>query len=322
MNNKLPRVGMRNIKTALAVTITILLSRLFKMEYPFYAAIAVVITMQASVTASYKVGKERMLGTAVGALVGLICALISPGTALLCGFGIIIIIYTCNYFKWNKSISIAGIVFLAIMVNLGDRNPLSYSINRLLDTFLGIIIALLVNYFICPPNHKDKMYRNYNTLFDNMFSITKDKFCNNQNIDLSVFYLNIKNFDESINTYISESKIKHKENIEIDKLNNTLEISKDISIHFKILQCIEGPYKLTEDNISFLNKLFNINLEASSFSEASSLSAEISDGCTEANSLNKENNNLMSNCNNNDNLSIIYNYHVNEILKKLMLLKK
>ncbi len=39
-------IGMRNIKTALAVTLSILISEFFKLDSPFYAAIAAVISMQ------------------------------------------------------------------------------------------------------------------------------------------------------------------------------------------------------------------------------------------------------------------------------------
>ncbi len=52
-------IGMRNIKTALAVTLSILISEFFKLDSPFYAAIAAVISMQNSVTGSYRVGKTE-----------------------------------------------------------------------------------------------------------------------------------------------------------------------------------------------------------------------------------------------------------------------
>ncbi len=121
---------MRNIKTALAVTISILISEFFKLDSPFYAAIAAVISMQNSVTGSYKAGKNRMLGTITGALIGLTFSSISPNNPFLCGLGIIIIIYICNLLKWDKSISIACIVFTGIMINLTNKTPLYYSIHR------------------------------------------------------------------------------------------------------------------------------------------------------------------------------------------------
>ena len=41
----------------------------------------------------------------------------------------------------------------AIMLNLNGDNPYIYAFYRTLDTFIGIVIASLVNYFICPPKY-------------------------------------------------------------------------------------------------------------------------------------------------------------------------
>jgi len=72
----MPKIGMRNVKTAIAVFLCVFISRFFKMEYPFYSGIATVIAMQSSVVESFTAGKIRMFGTLVGALIGLIFSLI------------------------------------------------------------------------------------------------------------------------------------------------------------------------------------------------------------------------------------------------------
>jgi uncharacterized membrane protein YgaE (UPF0421/DUF939 family) len=151
MNLELKRPGMRNIKTAIAVVISILISRMLRMEYPFYVAIASVICMQSSIENSINMGKNRMLGTIVGALLGFICAAIAPGNIFLIGLGIVGVIYICNIFNWNNSASIGCVVFCAIMLNLKEGNPFLYSVNRIIDTFVGIAVAVAVNNFIAPP---------------------------------------------------------------------------------------------------------------------------------------------------------------------------
>ncbi|HCW03592.1 MAG TPA: hypothetical protein DGK91_03030 [Clostridium sp.] len=144
-------IGMRNIKTGLAVLICVLISRLLKLEYPFYSAIAAVIAMQTSVEASFKAGKNRMLGTFVGAVIGYVFALIYPGNIILITLGVMAIIHICNLLNWKSAVSIACVVFLSIMLNDSGRDHLYYSVNRLLDTLVGIIVALIINRFIAPP---------------------------------------------------------------------------------------------------------------------------------------------------------------------------
>jgi len=149
-------IGMRNIKTGLAVFVCVIISRLLKLEYPFYSAVAAVIAMQSSVEASFKAGKNRMLGTFLGAVIGYVFALIYHGNIILLTLGVMAIIHICNLLKWKNAISIACVVFISIMLNDGHRDPLYYSINRLIDTFIGIIVALIINRFIVPPKPNEE----------------------------------------------------------------------------------------------------------------------------------------------------------------------
>lgn len=156
MNIEFKKIGMRNVKTAISVVLSILISNLLKMEYPFYVVIASIISMQSSVEASFKVGRNRILGTLVGAAIGFVCALIKPGDAIISGLGIIAVIYICNMLDWKESASIAGVVFCAIMLNLKGGSALFYSLNRILDTFVGIAVAVVVNRFLFPPKKEEK----------------------------------------------------------------------------------------------------------------------------------------------------------------------
>lgn len=97
---------------------------IIKSGISFYASIASVISMQGTLERSLKAGKNRMLGTFLGVLVGFICLSIMPGNIFLIGIGIITVIYLCNLFNWGQSSSISCIVFCVIMINLKGNNPL------------------------------------------------------------------------------------------------------------------------------------------------------------------------------------------------------
>ncbi|MDU4698814.1 MAG: aromatic acid exporter family protein [Paenibacillus sp.] len=148
-------IGLRNLKTGLAICLCVIVAALMRLEYPFYAAIATIISMENSVTNSFTAGKHRTMGTFVGAIVGAGFAMIEPGNAVYCALGVIVVIYVCNLLKWNKSISIGCIVFLAIMLNLQPgESPIFYGINRITDTLIGIAVAVIVNLVVFPPKHE------------------------------------------------------------------------------------------------------------------------------------------------------------------------
>lgn len=250
-------IGMRNIKTALSVFLCVLVSRLLKMEYPFYAAIAAVISMSSSVTDSYIAGRNRMFGTFVGAMIGLLFSLVLPGNILLCGVGIIIIIYICNILNWNKSISIACIVFTAIMTNLNGRNPFSYSFNRLLDTLLGITIALAVNYIFIPPKYVDKIIHQCNTVIDHLFIIFGKNTIYNEEINLKEYSDKLNKLENYITTYSKEIRFSKETAIKIDNIKSMITQFNKAYYSLNILNSLKHSKNLNKDNAAKIEAIFN-----------------------------------------------------------------
>lgn len=148
------KIGSRNIKTAISVFICISIFQLLNRPYPFYACIAAVICMKNNFQNSFVIGKNRMIGTTIGGAIGLALTLIFGTHSIVVGFGIVLVIYLCNLCKQSDSIVIACIVFIAIMTNLKGTPSYIYATNRVIDTFIGINVSILVNVF---PRIKDKI---------------------------------------------------------------------------------------------------------------------------------------------------------------------
>lgn len=285
---KLKKVGMRNLKTALSVTICVALSQFFNRQYIFYAAVAAVISMQSSVADSFKAGKNRMLGTIVGAIIGLVCALISPGNVVLCGLGTVIIIYVCDLLGWRKSVTISCTVFLLIMLSLNGRPPVQYSINRTLDTFLGIAVAVLVNYFISPPNFIGKVNEECNLIIQKVFNVVENKLYCNKDVDLKSLDTEISKLEKVLNICLTELRTKKQKALGIDKIKEILYVCKDIYMHLRIIQSLEGECGLDQVNYGKIRELFGNKL-----------------------AIDKEN----------DDMNIVFNYHVSKVIEGLKMLK-
>jgi uncharacterized membrane protein YgaE (UPF0421/DUF939 family) len=257
------KIGMRNIKTALSVFLCVVIFQMFNMGSPFYAAIAAIISMQSSVVDSFKTGKNRMLGTFLGALIGLIFALIGPSNPLLIGLGIMIIISISNWLGWNKSISIAGVVFIAIMVNLNGKSPWTYSLYRIVDTLVGISIAVMINYFISPPINIDKISEHCQMLISMFLEKLKTKLCLGEEINIEELNKKIISLEKEFNNYRSEFKGKKSNSFENCNVRNVIEQLNNILDHLKIIDKIENNPPLTKENSERASKLLNCNIESS-----------------------------------------------------------
>jgi uncharacterized membrane protein YgaE (UPF0421/DUF939 family) len=148
----IPNVGYRNIKTSLAVLICLLL-----MPKSLNAAIAAIICMQSTVEDSVKTGLNRLIGTFLGGLLGVIILPLiiklnlHSFSIIIASLGVSLIIYICNLIKKPAACVIAAIIVLIILIDPNVTNPIMYALKRTFETVAGVIIAIIINRFVNPP---------------------------------------------------------------------------------------------------------------------------------------------------------------------------
>ena len=161
---KLPKIGLRTIKSGIAVFLCLLLLP----NEPFFACLTAVICLQDTVYNSINMGINRGAGTIIGATFGLLFLFLFRSLELhipnhylskliiylIIASGIILMIYICVFIKRPGAINITCIAFLGVTTAHAYIDPLYYATNRIIETLLGIIISILVNKLITPPPHK------------------------------------------------------------------------------------------------------------------------------------------------------------------------
>ncbi len=77
---------------------------------------------------------------------------------LVSSLSVIAVIWFCNVIKRPQCSFIAVLTLTAVMTSLGT-NPIIYGPNRILSTVIGILVALMVNFFHLPRHkNKDSLY--------------------------------------------------------------------------------------------------------------------------------------------------------------------
>ena len=162
------KLGLRAIKTTIAVAFCIILAIIFKREDKFYASIAAIICMCKTNSETLAAGLRRIVGTVIGGAVGLAVLLVtrlSPNEEMinlfLCPFCVVLIIYICNVAGRKSSVEIGTIVALGLLMSRPEpySNTFMYVANRVLDTSMGILVAMFVNKFLFKARTlKDRRY--------------------------------------------------------------------------------------------------------------------------------------------------------------------
>ncbi|MGL5615066.1 MAG: FUSC family protein [Sarcina sp.] len=119
---KLPKIGARNLKSALAVVISMIIAELFGFNTAFYAVITAVVYMQDSSENSIHMAKNRFVGTVIGAILGSIGTLVlSINETLIVKIILVFVlssltIYLCTIVKLPGAVTIACIVLLGTLL--------------------------------------------------------------------------------------------------------------------------------------------------------------------------------------------------------------
>lgn len=152
-------VGMRNIKTAFAATLCAAIYFLLDRN-PAFACIGAVFGMGGNMSESRLNGGNRLFGTIIGGVLGIILfriyIIFYPDGAfhglmlVLLFFGIVLMILCSQFVQWPGAIQPGGVMLCIILFRTPVETYLSYSIDRIVDTAIGVIIALIVN-AILPP---------------------------------------------------------------------------------------------------------------------------------------------------------------------------
>ncbi len=159
------RFGMRTIKSALSVTLTLIISYAVGSAYPAFMAIGALGTMERSITSSIKCAWDQLRGNLVGALMAtLVVLLFNHGylplsmLPFVTGVGTVILLVFCNHFQLQPTANLSCVVFVCLMVDISSGQSIFYGFSRFVDTLVGTFIALVINIVIRPYNHKPRIY--------------------------------------------------------------------------------------------------------------------------------------------------------------------
>ena len=150
-------VGQRNIKTAVAATLCALLYFLVDRN-PTFACIGAIFGLGSDMDNSRLNGGNRFFGTIIGGVLGMLLfrlyiVFYPDGSKhfpmlLFLFAGVVALIVVSQVFHWPGAVQPGGVVLCIILFNTPVETYISYSVYRMVDTGIGVALALLVNYLL------------------------------------------------------------------------------------------------------------------------------------------------------------------------------
>lgn len=145
------KLGLRTVKTAAAVVISLALAELFGRSDGklIFAVLGVMAAVQPTFKESWESCLTQVLGVILGAITGLLLHLIPISPAITSGAGVLLVIVTYNSLSIRFSPGLACIIVVTICTDAGVH-PTDYALDRIWDTAIGLVVGMVINTLVFP----------------------------------------------------------------------------------------------------------------------------------------------------------------------------
>ena len=140
----LPSV-IHSIRTAIAATVSLAVARLFGLPEAYWAAIATLVVMQSTLSATLLISIERIAATALGALAGALVASYFTGNLLVFAAAVFVLGLLCARFRMERTAyRYAGVTLAIIVLIPRPHAAWIIALHRFFEVSVGILVALAV----------------------------------------------------------------------------------------------------------------------------------------------------------------------------------
>ncbi|QTF90972.1 FUSC family protein [Halomonas sp. BM-2019] len=149
------------LRVVLALTVTFVIIRLFEIPHSSWALVSTVMVMGnlPHIGGVLDKGRQRLLGTLLGAGSGLVLILLPPGLPLLIPAGSLAAIGVATWLTFGNRHGYSGLMFaVSLLLVIGDgSHDLGVGLWRAFDVLLGTLVGILVTVLVLPQKATDMM---------------------------------------------------------------------------------------------------------------------------------------------------------------------
>ena len=152
-----PGIGLRNLKSAFSAALCAAIYFVIDRN-PTFACIGAVYGMGNDMGHSWQQGGNRLIGTIIGGFLGMglfwfYLLLDPPGDQRfllipLTFVGVVVLICLAQMFRWPTAVQPGSVVLCIILFNTPVDTYVSYALNRMVDTGVGVVVSMVINYLL------------------------------------------------------------------------------------------------------------------------------------------------------------------------------
>ena len=209
------------LRVSFATTIGFIISEFFPFGHGYWILLTIIVILKPAYSITKRRNRDRLLGTLVGAGIGVIILILVKDRQILIGCMIILMILAYSFMR-TRYLLFVTLMTPYVLIVLYILNPVHFNeliLDRIIDTAIGSGIALLANILFSPEwayqqfaEYLQKMLdANKNYFADvSSFFVGKPVAINSYKLSRKEAYVALANLSDALNRMIAEPKSKQK----------------------------------------------------------------------------------------------------------------
>lgn len=252
------KIGPRTLKTALAVTLSIIAVYFYGSNTSnlIFATIGALSAMEHTFKNSLISCISQIVGVIMGAIIGVLLLSMHLPPLFASGVGIIGVITFYNYFRLKFSPTLACIVVVTIC-NLSDVTPFIYASERIWDTAIGLAIGMLINLFVFPYDNSKQIRNTIYRLDKELILYLEDMFNGDESIpNVNKMIHSMDEINHGLKIFSDQKLFYHrkKQKRDLTALLNCEQKVRELVVHLEVLSQLPFPGVLNAANKELLQK--------------------------------------------------------------------
>lgn len=248
-------IGARIFKTGVAAGIALYIATILQLEPKILAAVSTIMNIQPSIYRSIINAKEQVFSNAIAIFIAIIFGYIFGNGPLQMTLITILIIFIISKLGYKKFIGMS-VVAAIFVLDAPKEQFILHAIDRSIMIFIGIIIALVVNILIVPPNYLKELVRcleELNIRVEKFFKYNVKNFADLK-VDKDEFHEQRKKVKELLRKGRTLLELCKEQSFKDDVLKNKLEIyERYLNYNTNVYHSSRDIYVATKQRIEWRN---------------------------------------------------------------------
>lgn len=205
------RVGLRTLKTAAAVVISMILVNFygFSTSKLIFAMLGAMAAVQPTFWESMESCLTQIVGVLFGAVMGVLLLKLQLHPLMATGIGIVLVIMLYNAFQLRFSPSLACLIVVTLCTG-DDIEPFTYALERIWDTTIGLSVGMLINTLIFPYDNSRQIRSTIEALDKELIRFLEDVFDGDDHLpDIQKMNLTIEDMARQLSVFSKQKLFLH-----------------------------------------------------------------------------------------------------------------